>query len=211
MNVNIIREYASILGNYMKKFGLESVDIAYLIKSTKKNIDSLLEESGSVELETLELISQIFGLRYFQFGDPNFKMPSFNSLPEKTKARIVFRKKEGPHQEKTYDQPLLNEKITTILAKYNKGDEFLTQHIVNKLFEDFKEEVSTSEVGKRLVNSLNQYVLQTKKTQNKKGKRGRKPYYFRLIKKIPAQVLAEAKEKVGEVVKEEPVERTGKQ
>lgn len=197
MHKKLLEEYANILEKYMRRFGLEPLDIAFLAKVNKKTIDAVLARTGGIELDTLEAISQVLGLRYFQFGDPNFKMPSFNSLPEKTKARVAFRKKEGPHREKTYDQPLLNEKITVILAKYSKGDEFLTQHIVTQVFEEFKEKVSTSEIGKRLVNSLNEYVLQTKKTYENKGKKGRKPYYFRLIKNIPARVLAEAKEKVG--------------
>ncbi|WP_143070678.1 hypothetical protein [Flagellimonas taeanensis] len=182
----------------MKKFGLEPLDIAFLAKVNRKTIDAMLAKTGGIELDTLEAISQVLGLRYFQFGDPNFKMPPFDALPEKTKERIAFRKKEGPHNETTYDQRLLNEKITMILAGYDKGEEFLSKHVVTQLFETFKEKVSTSEVGRRLVSSLNAYVLQTKKKYKDNKSKGRKPYYFRLIKKIPAQVLAEAKEKVGE-------------
>ena len=197
MYKKILDEYAKILERNMRSFSLETLDIAFLAKVNKKTIDAVLARTGGIELYTLEAISQVFGLHYYQFGDPNFIMPTYDALPAKTKTRISFRKKEGAHLEKTYDQCHLNEKITVILAKYNKGDQFLTEHIVTQLFEDFKEEVSTSIVGKRLVNSLNEYILQTKKTYDNKGKRGRKPYFFRLIKKIPVSVLAEAKEKVG--------------
>lgn len=197
MQKKLLKEYASILERYMKEFGLETLDIAFLASVNKKTIDAVLNRAGGIELDSLEAISQIFGLRYFQFGNPDFKLTSFDSLPEKTKTRIVFRKKEGTHKRTTYDQRLLNEKITIVLTKYDKGDEFLSVHIANQLFETFKEKVTTSEVGKRLVNSLNEYVFQTKKKYGGKESKGRKPYYFRLIKKIPAQVIAEAKEKVG--------------
>lgn len=198
MQETLLIEYADILERYMRKFGLETIDIAFLAIVNKKTIDAILNKTGGIELDSLEAISQIFGLRYFQLGNPGFKMPSFDSLPEKTKTRIVFREKEGTHKETTYDQRLLNEKITVVLTKYDKGDEFLSKHIATQLFETFKENVSTSEVGKRLVNSLNEYVFQTKKKYNGKESKGRKPYYFQLIKKIPAEVLAMAKKKVGE-------------
>ena len=196
MYKKILDEYAKILERNMRSFSLETLDIAFLAKVNKKTIAAVLARTGGIELHTLEAISQVFGLHYYQFGDPNFIMPTYDDLPAKTKTRIAFRKKQGAHLETSYDQRLLNEKITVILAKYNKGDQFLTEHIVTQLFEDFKEEVSTSIVGKRLVNSLNEYVLQTKKTHDNKGKRGRKPYFFQLIKEIPVRILAEAKEKL---------------
>ncbi len=197
MNQNkLLSEYAQILEIYLNKFGLSTIDIAYLAKVNKKTIDSVLAGSGGIELYTLEAISQVFGQRYFELGDPSFKIPPFNSLPERTKVRIAFRKQEGLYHEKSYDKRFLNEKIIIILAKYNKGDEFLSKHIVNKLMKGFQEKVNTSEVSKRLVNSLNEYISQTKKTYTIKGKRGRKPYYYRIIKDISQKDLALAKEKL---------------
>lgn len=193
----VLKEYAGILEKYMKKFGLESIDIAFLAKSNKKTIDAVLARTGGIELVTQEAISQAFGLRHFQFGNPDFPISSFDSLPESTKERIAFRKKHGPHETTSYNQRLLNEKISMVLPDYKIGAEFLAEHIAAALQETFKEEFSTSEVGKRLTNSLTEYVIKTDKQEaNKKG-RGPKPYYFRLIKKIPAKVLKEAKEKIG--------------
>ena len=193
---NLISEYAQILDIYLNKFGLSTLDIAYLAKVNKKTIDTVLAKSGGIELYTLEAISQVFGLRYFEFGDPSFKIPTFNSLPEHTKIRIAFRKQEGLYHEKSYEKRFLNEKIIVILAKYSKGDEFLSEHIVNQLIEDFKEKENASEVSKRLVNSLNEYILQTKKAYTRKGKRGRKPFYYKIIKGISKKDLALAKEKI---------------
>jgi len=194
--VTVLEEFAKILKKYMKKFCLEPIDIAFLSKVNRKTIDAVLAGTGGIELDSVDEISLIFGLRYFEFGNPDFEIPSFDSLPEATKARIVFRKKEGPHEETSYDQRLLNEKITIVLSSYKKGDEFLAEHIVTNLFETFKEKVTISEVATRLSNSLHEYVVKTdKKDINKEGK-GRKPYYYSLIKKIPNKVLAEAKGKI---------------
>ncbi|GGC46059.1 hypothetical protein GCM10011386_42930 [Parapedobacter defluvii] len=202
--MTVIEELAKILKRYMKKFGLGPIDIAFLSKVNKKTIEAVLAGTGGIELDSVDEISLIFGLRYFEFGNPDFEMPSFDSLPEKTKARIAFRKKEGPHEETSYDQRLLNEKIIVVLAEYNQDGEFLAEHIVTKLLETFKEEVSTSEVTTRLNNPLNEYVIQTDKKDTKKEGKGRKPYYFQLIKKIPIKALAEAERRLRKVKNEQP-------
>lgn len=197
MYENPLNEYALILESNMKKFGLESLDIAFLSGVNKKTIDAVLNRTGGIELKSLESISCIFGLRYFQFGNPDFDISQFDSLPEETKVRIAFRKADGQHINTDYDHPLLNEKIKIILTNYNIGDEFLSEDIVREMLKVFKEKVSTSKVTKRLVNSLSEYALQTKKTYKVKGKKGRKPMYYKLIKEIPYQILMDAKEKVG--------------
>lgn len=196
--MTVLEEFAKILRKYMKKFGLNPIDIAFLSKVNKKTIDAVLAGTGGIELDSVDEISLIFGLRYFEFGNPDFAMPSFDSLPEATKVRIAFRKKEGPHEDTTYNTVLLNEKIVVVLAEYKNGDEFLAEHIVAKLLETFKEKMSTSEVTTRLSNSLIKYVAQTDKKHESKMGKGRKPFYYRLIKKIPAKVLAEARKKVEE-------------
>lgn len=195
--MTVLEEFAKILRKYIKKFGLDPIDIAFLSKVNKKTIDAVLAGTGGIELNSVDEISLIFGLRYFEFGNPDFEMPSFDSLPEATKARIAFREKEGPHQDTTYNTVLLNEKIMVVLAEYKKGDEFLAEHIAKGLLETFKESFSTSEVGKRLTESMNEYVTQTtRKDESKRGK-GRKPFYFQLNKRVPAKVLKEVREKLG--------------
>lgn len=194
--MTVLEEFAKILKKYMKKFSLDPIDIAFLSKVNKKTIDAVLAGTGGIELDSVDEISLIFGLRYFELGNPAFAMPSSDSLPDATKARIALRKKEGPHEETSYDRRRLNEKIIIVLAEYNKDDEFLAEHIVTKLFETFKEKVRTSEVTTRLSNSLNEYAIQTKrKDESKKGK-GRRPYYFRMIKKIPTRFLSEKKDRI---------------
>jgi len=190
-------EFAKILEKYMEIFGLEPIDIAFLSKVNRKTIDAVSAGTGGIELDSVDEISRIFGLQYFEFGNPNHPMPSFDSLPEPTKARIAFRKKEGPHEDTTYNTVFLNEKIIVVLAERKKGDEFLAKHIVVKLLETFKEKVSTSEVGTRLGNSLTDYVVKTDRQDTSKKGRGPKPYYYRLVKRISAAVLKEAEEKVG--------------
>lgn len=197
-----LQELIEILIKYMEIFGLESIDIAYLSKVNRKTIDALLAGTGGIELESVDEISLIFGLRYFQLGNPSFAIPSFDSLPQATKSRIAFRKKVGPHHETNYSTVLLNEKIIIILAEYKKGDEFLAENIVKGLARSFEENFSTSEVGKRLTESMNEYVAKTTKQYTERKERGPKPFYFKLVAKVPAKVSKEAKQKVAKMMKD---------
>jgi len=191
-----VEEFAKILKQYMKKFGLDPIDIAFLSKVNKKTIEAVLAETGGIELDSVDEISLIFGLRYYEFGNPDFEIPSLDSLPEHTKARIAFRKKEGPHEETTYDQRLLNEKIIVVLSEYNKDEEFLAEDISAALNVKFQETVSTSEVTSRLSNYLNAYVVQTDKKDTSKTGKGRKPFYYRVINEVPESVFMENKIKI---------------
>jgi len=186
-----VRAFAKKLQLYMQEFGLESVDIAHFANSTTIHIDSLLNGTGTVELETADKIAAVFGLRYYEFAHPDQKMPTKDSLPELTQKRIAYRKQTGPHQRIHYQTRALNNKIIVILADYEKDDEFLSTDIRKALLEKFNEQFSTSEVTKRLSLHMPDYVKQTNRKDNSKGGRGRKPHYFKLINPIPEKVKKE--------------------
>src|SRR5690606_26418833 len=129
----VLKIYRTILQKYMNRFGLESVDIAFLARSTKSNINSVLDSKTSIGLETMEAISNIFNLPYYEFGNPKHPMPTLKSLPEKTRQRIIFRKKEGPHIELTYNSLSINDKIILVLSKYQMNQLFLTEEIMHEI------------------------------------------------------------------------------
>jgi len=189
-------EYAKILKKYLQNFGLETIDIAYLIGTKADVLDGIIEGKRGAVLKTLEKISNVFGLRYYEFGNPQHPLPALESLPEVTRARIAYRKKEGPHEKSSYDQRLLNEKIITLLSEYKKGDEFLAEDISAALKVKFRETVSTSEVTSRLSNYLNAFVVQTDKKDTSKTGKGRKPFYYRVINEVPESVFMENKIKI---------------
>jgi len=183
--MTVIKEYADILTKYMKKFGLEPIDIAYLAKSAKKNIIAVLNQTGSLEIETLEAISQIFGLRYYQFGDPNFSLPKFESLPDRTKERIIHRKEVGQPIPKTYSSLELKEKITNVLSDYHVGSIFLPSELGNKINTKFDLGLSDfKQITDRLKKDLHGIVEKTGKKNKVKGKRGRPEEYYRLVKRV---------------------------
>lgn len=199
MLINVSKEYSEILKQYMRKFRLVAVDIAFLIKSNKDVIEGLLESEKGVVLKTLETIAQIFGLRYFQFGNPDFPMPEYDSLPQKTKDRIIFRKEQGISIPTTYNNLDLTNKIIKTLSNYSQGDEFLASELGEKINTTFEFNlVDFKQITGRLNNELSEFLVKTGKTLKTEGKRGRPEEYYRLIKEITPEMLKKAKGKIGE-------------
>lgn len=182
--VIVIKEYAKILRKYMKAFSLEAIDIAYLAKSVKRTITSVLNNTGSLELETLENIAMSFGLRYYEFGNPKYPTPFFDSLPEKTKQRIAYRKMEGPSKETTYSQSDINKKITIVLATYKIGDEFLAEEIANSILEKYGETYAVSEIIDRFKKTFKEHIEKTNRKDTSREGRGPKPVFYRLVKAV---------------------------
>ncbi|WP_134091134.1 hypothetical protein [Olivibacter sp. XZL3] len=185
MKVNVSKEYSIILSQYMDAFGLADVDIAFLIGSNKDAIIGLLDGTRGAVLKTLESISQIFGLRYFEFGNPNHSMPNFDSLPDRTKERIAYRKKVGHPVPKTYTSLDLTEKISVVLSEYKVGYVFLPSEIGNKVDSKFNLGLTDyKQITDRFKKDLEGIVEKTGKTNKVEGKRGRPEEYYRLIKPI---------------------------
>jgi len=186
MNSNLSKEYAQILKLYLAKFGLEPGDIAFFLKSRKGVVEGLLNSKNEIVLTTLEAISQIFGLRYYQFGDPKFPMPHLNDLPEETKARIKYRKEKGPSITITYNSRDLKEKIHFILSEYNIHDEFLPSEIGKKVNKKFQLELPNfKQITDRFKKDFQEFIEKTGESKKIKGKKGRREEYYRLIKKVP--------------------------
>lgn len=177
-----VEEFAQVLRRYMKKFSLEPIDIAYLANSIKKNIASLLGGNGSLQIETAEAIAQAFGLRYFQFGNPDTPIPSLKHLPEKTKQRIAYRKKEGPAVETTYSPSDINHQIDDALSTYKQGEEFLVQDIAKTILKEHKEVYSVSQIADRISKSFKERVEKTERKDTSKEGPGPKPVFYKLKK-----------------------------
>ncbi|RQO66815.1 hypothetical protein DBR40_21405 [Pedobacter sp. KBW01] len=183
IKIDLSKEYSKILKKYLKTFKLESIDIAYLVQTKKDVIDGVLKNEKGIVLYTLEQIAQIFGLRYFEFGNPNYPIPSFDSLPAKTKQRIAYRKKVGPPKEVTYKQSDINDQIKEILARHKIGDQFLAEEIAKQILEKFGNSYSVTEIVNRFKKSFKSNIEKTEKKDTSRETRGPKPLFYRLVKK----------------------------
>jgi hypothetical protein len=91
-------EFGDQLIKYLRHFGLIEADIARLVKSNTDDIREILDGQKGVVLKTAEKISNAFGLRYFELGNPKFPLPKIKQLPEETQDAIKYRKEKGTAQ-----------------------------------------------------------------------------------------------------------------
>ncbi|WP_443944276.1 hypothetical protein ACJVDH_15305 [Pedobacter sp. AW1-32] len=183
-DMDVAFEYAQQLKRYMKRFGLHNVDIAHLAKTNSKVISGILKGQKGAVLKTLEGISNIFGLRYFEFGNPDYPIPSSETIPENTKQRIIYRKKAGTPEEITYTQSDINERIRQVLANYHIRSEFLGQEIANSILEKYGESYSVSEIIDRLKKTFKGNIEKTNRKHTARKGRGPKPVYYKLTKSV---------------------------
>ena len=181
--MNVASEYAKQLKNYMKRFGLQNVDVAYLAKTNREVVSGILKGEKGAVLKTLEAISNIFGLRYFEFGNPNNSIPSFDSLPEKTKQRIAYRKAEGDPKAVTYTPSDINHQISKVIKNYKIGDEFLAEDVANSILEEDGETYSVSQIIDRFKKSFKGEIEKTERKDTTRIGRGPKPVFYKLKKK----------------------------
>ena len=180
--MDVSSEYANQLKAYMEHFSLYNVDIAYLARTNSEVIVGILQEKKGVVLKTLEAISNIFSLRYFEFGNPKHPIPPLVSLPAKTQQRIAFRKKEGLPKEKAYSQNAINERIKAILVTYKIGSEFLAEEIANKILNKYGETYPVSEIVDRFKKTFRSSIEKTGRKDTAREGRGPKPVFYRLVK-----------------------------
>ncbi|RZK48757.1 MAG: hypothetical protein EOO99_08600 [Pedobacter sp.] len=184
LNNKVSREYAFILAKYLKKYDLETIDIAYLINSSRSAIDGLLLGNKTAVLHTLEAIAQCFGLSYYEFGNPNHPLPHLNELPSKTLQRIKFRKKEGPYRRTQNNRREINAQIKQILTNYKVDQKFLIEDIQKAIISEFKVRYQISEIMDRIRKSFSNYIIKTDEKFTDKVGRGAKPNYMLIIKEI---------------------------
>ena len=182
--MDVSSEYANQLKAYMKNFSLYNVDIAYLAKTNSEVIAGILQEKKGIVLKTLEAISNIFSLRYFEFGNPRYPIPTLESLPSKTQQRISFRKKEGLPKETIYSQNAINERIKTILLTYKIGSEFLAEEIANNILRKYGETYPVSEIVDRFKKTFKVSIEKTGRKDATRQGRGPKPVFYRFVKAL---------------------------
>ena len=179
-----LKQYINNLNNYMKSFGLYSIDVSYLIGSTRDIIKDLGDSKSGPTLKTLVAIAAIFNRSYFELGNPEFPLPELHELPKDTMERINFRKKIGPAKNKENRKLNLNEKILEALKKVRNTEKFLASEVYHLLDEDTRNELGHSNRITSLFSTELAYCITKLNEQYKiKGRIGRPEEYYKLIKK----------------------------
>ena len=97
-NLDVSVEFGNQVIKYLKHFGLIGADIARLSKLNTASMEDMLNGSKGIVLKTAEKISNAFGLRYFELGNPKFPLPKIKQLPQETQDAIKYRKEKGNTQ-----------------------------------------------------------------------------------------------------------------
>ncbi|WDF67186.1 hypothetical protein PQ465_12815 [Sphingobacterium oryzagri] len=177
-----IDEFVEILQYYMDYYGLYNVDIRNLLNSTTDIVNDLRSGKNGPTLNKAASIAKIFGLQYYEFGNPNFPLPGIDNLPVATQEKIAWRKEVGPPTSKRYNKLDLNQVVLNVLTAFAETDEFLPSDVYKMLPEDMKDKLgSATRITGLFSNELLGTVVKTGNKLVKEGP-GRPEEYYRLAK-----------------------------
>lgn len=94
-NRDVEAEFANQIKRYLKHYEVIDSDLGTLIKTGATDIKQILDLSKSVGLKRAERIANVFGLTYYEFGNPSFHFPRFKDLPNVTQELFLKRKEKG--------------------------------------------------------------------------------------------------------------------
>lgn len=180
-----LKELLIILKYYMDYYGLYSIDVTKLLKSTRDIIKELNESKNGPTLKKLDAIASIFGLKYYQFGNPEYALPEYEHLPRATREKIDWRREVGPPESRNYKKLDLNNAVLNVLQNFVNREEFLPSEIYESLSSNLKNELgSATRVTGLFSDELKEYV---KKTGNriKKTNIGRPEEFYKVVSLKP--------------------------
>ncbi|RQP09084.1 MAG: hypothetical protein EAS52_24275 [Parapedobacter sp.] len=180
-NRNVVEELVEVLEYYMGFYGLYNIDIKNLLKSSTDIVNDIKHAKNGPTVKKLDTIAGIFGLPYYQFGDPNFELPEKKDLPPATKERIDWRKEVGPPESKKYNKLDLNKAVLNALNAFADKEEFLPSDVFDTLSKDLKDKLgSATRVTGLFSDELKKNVVKTGNKVEKDGA-GRKEEYYKVI------------------------------
>ncbi|MEC3881616.1 hypothetical protein [Parapedobacter sp. 10938] len=182
MNPKIVEEFVLALEYYMDYYGLYGVDIKKLLKATTDIVKDLKNGKNGPTITKAESISQIFGLRYYQFVDPEVSPLPKEELPAATITAIDDRNENGPPESRgSYNSLNLKHFIINALVDFKDRKEFLPSDVYEVLPEELKSKLkSPIRVTGLFSNELKKNVEKTNNSLQK-GQAGRPEEYYRVI------------------------------
>ncbi|ERJ58813.1 hypothetical protein [Sphingobacterium paucimobilis] len=179
---SVIEEFVIALEYYMDFYGLYELDIKKLLHATTNIVENIKEGKNGPTITKAESISQIFGIRYYQFVNPDFFPLDKAQLPQATITAINERTESGPPESKgKYNKLELNKAVLDALKKFKRKKEFLAKDVFDALSDDLKEKlISPTRVTGLFSNELKRNVEKTGNTLERSGP-GRKQEYYKLI------------------------------
>jgi len=171
--IDVSVEFGNQLKSYLKHFGLIEADVARLIRSNTDAIDEILVGEKGIVLKTAEKIAWIvFGIRYFELGNPKFPIPKKKDLPLETQEAIVERKKKGVPEINRNTDLNLPLHVNNVLKSGRLKREFTSSDVLGLLPDNIKEQIPSI----RVTDLFKKGELRDK-VEDTGGKRGREKLY----------------------------------
>ncbi|MBE9601921.1 hypothetical protein [Pedobacter sp. MC2016-24] len=175
--INAVKEFTDQIKAYLMHYKMQEADLGKLILTGITDIKNIFKFNRVIGFKKAEQIANVFGLRYFEFGNPDFAFPDFDKLPAETQQVLLDRKEKGyePMQEN------LTVHVNSVLSSGILQDEFTSEDVLQA----FPDEVRAKTQANRITHlfktgKLKARVESTGKTRKKDGLRGTGQIIFRL-------------------------------
>lgn len=139
-------EFASRITDAMTFYGLEEGDLGKLIGTNATDIRKIISLDTTLGLKRANKIAAVFGMKYYQFGNPNIKLLVKDKLPKRTILAIDERIKSGPSTGGIDTELNLPIHTIEVLSTLDLLSEFTPKSIHEKLPEDIKSKVESNRI-----------------------------------------------------------------
>ncbi|HAE68533.1 MAG TPA: hypothetical protein DCG77_15305 [Sphingobacterium sp.] len=181
MNKSIVDEYVDILQYYLEYYGLYNIDLKNLLNTSTDIVQDIKKGKNGPTLKKLGDIAQLFGLNYYEFGNPELKLLEKEDLPTLTQEKILWRAEVGPPESKKYNKLDLNNSVIDALTAFKDTEKILASEVYDSLPQELKEKLGSAiRITGLFSDELGENVEKTGE-KLEKGDVGRKQEYYKVI------------------------------
>lgn len=178
---SIKNEFGKQAKKFRIHFGLDQQATAGLSDMSTSEYSDLENGNTNYNVEKIQNVSSIYGLFFYQFGNPACNFPTFSDLPKKTQAAIQSRTTPL----KIYNSRLIIEHLTAVFNTMNANDEFLIKDISTIIKDNFKISYKNEEIAGTINKNFKDLIVKTEKQDTSKMGVGPKPFYYKILKNTP--------------------------
>lgn len=138
------QKFRKLIKRYRKHFKLSQGDVAEFM-NIKQNTYSAMETGrADIDLDKADTIARVYGLRHFQMLDPKQKTPKIESLPPRTKKRVLERKAEG--KKLRNDELELPKQVMEVFKSGKLAEKFTSSDIWGLLPNNIKSQIKSTRI-----------------------------------------------------------------
>lgn len=161
-------EFAHRIKEALAYYGLEEGDLGKLIGTNATDIRYIITLKRTLGLKRANKISSVFGMKYYQFGNPNIKLLPKEKLPKKTFDAIADRIEKGPSDNEIDTELNLPLHTMVVLKGLVVTSEFTAKSIHQQLPQEIKSKVEANRLTVLFkTGSLRKYVAYADKIESK--------------------------------------------